>query len=63
MRYVWVGDTLINAQLILDGFVYNSASPPDVKCQYPEKLQTTALQATHGESAETTSVILALERR
>ncbi len=33
LRYVWVGDTLVNAELVRQGFSYASTYPPDVKYQ------------------------------
>lgn len=33
LRYVWVGDTLINLELVEQGFAYSYSYPPDIKHQ------------------------------
>lgn len=33
LRYVWVGDTFINLELVKQGFAYSYSYPPDVKYQ------------------------------
>jgi len=33
LRYIWIGDTLINEVLVKEGFAYSSSYPPDVKYQ------------------------------
>jgi len=33
LRYVWVGDVLVNEALVLDGFAKASSYPPDIKYQ------------------------------
>lgn len=33
LRYVWVGDTFVNLELIKQGFAYSYSYPPDVKYQ------------------------------
>lgn len=37
LRYVYVGDVMINEQLVREGYAFASAYPPDVK--YQERLQ------------------------
>ena len=33
LRYVWIGDVLVNESLVKEGYAYSSAYPPDVKYQ------------------------------
>lgn len=33
LRYVWVGDTFINLELVKQGFAYSYSYPPDIKYQ------------------------------
>ncbi len=33
LRYIWVGDSLINLELVKQGFAYSYSYPPDVKYQ------------------------------
>ncbi len=33
LRYIWVGDTLVNEVLVKEGYAYASSYPPDVKYQ------------------------------
>ena len=33
LRYVWVGDMLVNAELVKKGFAYSYLYPPDIKYQ------------------------------
>lgn len=33
LRYVWVGDTLVNDYLVKNGFAHSSSYPPDIKYQ------------------------------
>lgn len=33
LRYVWVGDTFVNLELVKQGFAYSYSYPPDVKYQ------------------------------
>ncbi len=38
LRYVWIGETLINEQLVREGFAHSSSYPPDIKYQERFKL-------------------------
>ena len=33
LRYIWIGDTLINETLVREGFAYSTSYPPDIKYQ------------------------------
>ena len=33
LRYIWVGDVLVNESLVKEGYAYSSAYPPDVRYQ------------------------------
>lgn len=33
LRYIWLGDNLVNEQLVRDGYAYASSYPPDIKYQ------------------------------
>ncbi len=33
LRYVWIGDTFVNLELVRQGYAYASAFPPDIKYQ------------------------------
>ncbi|MDP3947795.1 MAG: thermonuclease family protein [bacterium] len=49
LRYVWVGDTLINLELVKQGFAYSYSYPPDVKYQdLFVKAQAEAREAKRG---------------
>ena len=47
--YVYVGDTLVNAEIVRRGFAYARAYPPDTKYQvYLEAMEMEARQARRG---------------
>ena len=49
LRYVYVDDTFVNAELVKQGLAYAYAYPPDTKHQdYLEKLEQEARQAGRG---------------
>jgi len=49
LRYVFVNDTFVNAELVREGLAYAKAYPPDTKYQaYLEKLEAEARQASRG---------------
>jgi len=49
LRYVWVGDTFINLELVKQGFAYSYSYPPDIKYQDQfVKAQQEAREAKRG---------------
>ncbi len=49
LRYVWIGDTLLNESLVLDGYAVASAYPPDVKYQkFLDEAETVARESNQG---------------
>lgn len=49
LRYVWLGDTMVNAALVRDGYALASTFPPDVKhAELFASLQTEAREAGRG---------------
>ena len=49
LRYVFVDNMFVNAELVRQGMAYAKAYPPDIKYQhYLEKLETEARQAGRG---------------
>ena len=49
LRYVYVDDVFVNAELVRQGLAYAQAYPPDIKYQdYLEKLEQEARQAGRG---------------
>ncbi len=49
LRYVYVNDILVNAELVRTGLAYAKAYPPDTKYQdYLEELEQEARQASRG---------------
>jgi len=49
LRYVYVNDIFVNAELVREGLAYAGAYPPDTKYQaYLEKLEAEARQAGRG---------------
>lgn len=49
LRYVWIGETLVNAELIKQGFTYAYSFPPNIKYQNIFiKFQQEALQKSRG---------------
>jgi len=56
LRYVYVGDTFVNAELVRQGLAWAEAYEPDIKYQdYLEELETEARQAGRGLWAPTLS--------
>ena len=53
LRYVWVDDILVNAELVRQGLARTKAYPPDTKYQdYLEQMETEAREAGRGVWAE-----------
>jgi len=49
LRYVYVDDIFVNAELVIQGLAQAKAYPPDIKYQgYLEKLEMAARQASRG---------------
>jgi micrococcal nuclease len=49
LRYVYVDDTFVNAEMVRQGLAYVRAYPPDTKYQaYLEELEAEARQAERG---------------
>jgi len=49
LRYIWVGDTFINLELVKQGFAYSYSYPPDIKYQDQiVKAQQEATEAKRG---------------
>ena len=49
LRYVWVDDILVNAELVRQGLAWAKAYPPDAKYQdYLEQMQAEAREARRG---------------
>ena len=49
LRYVYVGNTFVNAELVRQGYAYAKSYPPDIKYQvYLEAIETEAQQAKRG---------------
>ena len=49
LRYVYVGDTFINAEMVRQGYAWSMAYPPDVKYQvYLEAMEKEARQLKRG---------------
>ena len=49
LRYVYVDDIFVNAELVTQGLAQAKAYPPDIKYQgYLEELETAARQASRG---------------
>ena len=49
LRYIWVGDTFINLELVKQGFAYSYSYPPDIKYQEQfVKAQQEAREAKRG---------------
>ena len=43
LRYIWIGDQLVNEILVKEGFAFSSSYPPDIK--YQEKFRQAEIQA------------------
>ena len=49
LRYVWIDDMLVNAELVKQGFAYAYSFPPDIKYHYLfTKAQQEAMQGKRG---------------
>ena len=49
LRYVYVGDTFVNAEMVKRGYAWSTAYPPDVKYQvYLEAMEKEARQTKQG---------------
>ncbi len=58
LRYVWVGNTMINAELVRQGYAYAATFPPDVKYQdWFRQLQQEAQRDSVGLWRQTTSSV------
>ena len=49
LRYVWVDDTLVEAELVRQGLAWAKAYPPDIKYQdYLKQMEAEAREASRG---------------